>query len=616
MSSNLLSLQTISRQLSSTQNKLATGKKVNSAIDNPSNYYSAVSLKNQATDLNALLDNMTQGIQTIKTATSSLQSGPALLEQAATVAAQALESNYQISGPDTPDTPNPPSVKIAATVSTEAELIAAINNTSADDGVIVITNDIVMSKNTGITLNDGQKLVGQNYVDGKGGTAKLTFDFLGNTSSGYGITLAQDSELSDLSIDYTVANVPSNTFHGVFNNGYTGIRLSNLDISFNVVQGNMSYVGAIRNVGNGEITLNGTININADGPNDRTCGISEIYGQTAQQPKIFQQAGSVLNITTTGNNTRGISGGINTFEGIINIKAAGNGIYEADNIYKGDVNIIAPTGLQNGKNVFESTAKLMIKSPTPFGSSDVICKIGAIIGRETSATATGVFQAIVDNSNGASVGNGNPNFPRISDFPTDFESTWITKAEPAAMLSILSLAAETYTTAAAQESSNTYLSAGRLYNSILEQYNNLISDSSYKGINLLSGNNLKVNFNEDRSSTLDINGKDMSASALGLCLADWQTMADISQSLSEIANAVNSIRSFNTELGNHFSIISTRQEFTESLVNLLTEGYDKLTLADMNEESANMLALQTRQQLAVNAFSLSSQTAQNILKLF
>ena len=54
MRSNLLSLQTISKQVDSTQNKLSTGKKVNSAIDNPSSYYTARSLTNRASDLDAL----------------------------------------------------------------------------------------------------------------------------------------------------------------------------------------------------------------------------------------------------------------------------------------------------------------------------------------------------------------------------------------------------------------------------------------------------------------------------------------------------------------------------------------------------------------------------------
>ena len=77
-----------------------------------------------------------------------------------------------------------------------------------------------------------------------------------------------------------------------------------------------------------------------------------------------------------------------------------------------------------------------------------------------------------------------------------------------------------------------------------------------------------------------------------------------------------SIRAFTAELGNNYSIITSRQDFTENLINILTEGADKLTLADMNEESANMLALQTRQQLAINSLSLASQAAQSIMKLF
>ena len=68
MRSNLLSLKNIATQMNKTQNILATGKKVNSAIDNASNFYQARSLTNRANDLNALLDSMSQGIQTIQTA--------------------------------------------------------------------------------------------------------------------------------------------------------------------------------------------------------------------------------------------------------------------------------------------------------------------------------------------------------------------------------------------------------------------------------------------------------------------------------------------------------------------------------------------------------------------
>lgn len=86
--------------------------------------------------------------------------------------------------------------------------------------------------------------------------------------------------------------------------------------------------------------------------------------------------------------------------------------------------------------------------------------------------------------------------------------------------------------------------------------------------------------------------------------------------MKELQNAVQTLRSFSAELGNSYSIVTTRQEFTEKLINVLTEGADKLILADMNEESANMLALQVRQQLALTSLSLASNANNSVLKLF
>lgn len=90
----------------------------------------------------------------------------------------------------------------------------------------------------------------------------------------------------------------------------------------------------------------------------------------------------------------------------------------------------------------------------------------------------------------------------------------------------------------------------------------------------------------------------------------------INTAIDSITNATSKLRTMSSALGNNYSIVETRQDFTENLVNVLEEGADKLTLADMNEESANMLALQTRQQLAINSLSLASQASQSVLSLF
>ena len=157
------------------------------------------------------------------------------------------------------------------------------------------------------------------------------------------------------------------------------------------------------------------------------------------------------------------------------------------------------------------------------------------------------------------------------------------------------------------------------FNSILTQINQLASDASYKGVNLLKGEDLKVVFNEDRSSFLEVKGDH--ADAVSLCLTEaaagsWNENTDLDGTITAIDGAINKLRDMATKFGNNYSIVETRQEFTENLINVLEEGADDLTLADMNEESANMLALQTRQQLATNSLSLASQAAQSVLSLF
>ena len=157
------------------------------------------------------------------------------------------------------------------------------------------------------------------------------------------------------------------------------------------------------------------------------------------------------------------------------------------------------------------------------------------------------------------------------------------------------------------------------FNDILTQIDQLANDSSYKGVNLLKGDKLKVVFNEDRSSYLEIEGKDASSTGLKLAsvsAADWETNEGVEATITSVENAINELRDMATEFGNNYSIVQTRQDFTENLINVLEEGADDLTLADMNEESANMLALQTRQQLGINSLSLASQAAQSVLQLF
>ena len=152
---------------------------------------------------------------------------------------------------------------------------------------------------------------------------------------------------------------------------------------------------------------------------------------------------------------------------------------------------------------------------------------------------------------------------------------------------------------------------------VYNQISQLAKDTRYNATNLLDGDNLTVIFNEDGSSSLTINGVDYSAIGLGLnsALNNFLDDVSINASLTELDTALSSLRTQARTFGSNLSVVENRKDFTARLINTLETGAADLTLADVNEEGANLLALQTRQQLSSTALSLASQADQNVLKL-
>jgi flagellin-like hook-associated protein FlgL len=197
---------------------------------------------------------------------------------------------------------------------------------------------------------------------------------------------------------------------------------------------------------------------------------------------------------------------------------------------------------------------------------------------------------------------------------------------------------------------------------LIYQTDKLVRDASYQGLNLLnsSSSTLTVFFSEKTDSKLDIRGANVLGSRLyvyacngsGLGLQATRggpagstvtainicQLLGISKSLSQfqisIVSNQNQLNScINTALarldasigqlnakasnfGTSVSILQTRLDFTKDYVNNLKEGAGKLTLADANEEGANLLALQTRQQMGIKTLSFAAQSEQAVLKLF
>ncbi|SHL56606.1 Flagellin FlgL [Bradyrhizobium lablabi] len=157
------------------------------------------------------------------------------------------------------------------------------------------------------------------------------------------------------------------------------------------------------------------------------------------------------------------------------------------------------------------------------------------------------------------------------------------------------------------------------YNNIITQITTTAQDSSFNGINLLNGDNLKLTFDETAKSTLNITGVTYNAGGLGLSSltvgTDFLDNNSANAALAVLGTASTTLRTEASALGSNLSVVQLRQDFNKNLINVLQTGASNLTLADANEEAANSQALSTRQSIAVSALSLANQSQQSVLQL-
>lgn len=161
------------------------------------------------------------------------------------------------------------------------------------------------------------------------------------------------------------------------------------------------------------------------------------------------------------------------------------------------------------------------------------------------------------------------------------------------------------------------------YNEVLNQIDTLAADSDYKGINFLTGDTLTVEFAETAGdSSLVVTGFGATSASLGITDATaWTDATAISSGaiqadIALLDAARTTLRTEAKNLSNNLSTITIRQDFTDNMMAVLEEGAANLTLADLDEEGANLLMLQTRQALAQTSLSITSQAAQGVLRLF
>ena len=195
----------------------------------------------------------------------------------------------------------------------------------------------------------------------------------------------------------------------------------------------------------------------------------------------------------------------------------------------------------------------------------------------------------------------------------------------------------------AKTASTTELSALQTqFNSLSEQLNEIVSDTTYAGLNLLNAStaSLTVTFSDSSSAQLSVNGTNIlvsstqsgalftagvAAGSLASTIIGFAgstitfsnaAVSNFDLGIERLDAAISNLRSVATNLGSNVTFLNTRLDFTEQYTTTLQSGADKLTLADINEEGAKLVALQTRQELAIQALAFAGQSERAVLTLF
>lgn len=559
MRSNLLSLKNTQKLFDSTQDKLSTGYKVNSAMDNPSSYFTAQSLNARADDLSTLLDSIGQAISTLQTADQGITSLQDFVSQAKSIANSAR------------DTANV-SAKVTSTVKFDKDALKsqkvigdAVPNAVAKDKMVIRYGD--STKLTGTTNVKEDTLlsgIGMNEIDA--GEASIRVDgkeyqivTKGKTENKMTYEIAKDSVFEFVSANETTSYMVKDS---------AGKQIT--------ITGDGSAFTAGDKLTNAAA---GTVEVTEDGKTTMTVTFAK--DTTGKALTEFKE--SKLTIEVNADAT--VKEFAETVETMIGTKVFDASIEDSNMVFK----TLDTTSL-------EVTGK-------------IAAAFGLDAGKEITLAADDTAESLRLKINA------------LEGIAAEFDENGklvVKSAEGDDMVISGALADKLGISGAVTNGSNERAAYAKQFDSVLKQIDELVQDTSYKGINLLKGDNLTVVFNESRTSTLELKGVTFDSTGLGFTASknEWISTTDIDESLDQITKATSMLRAQASEFGQNLSTVQIREDFTENMINNLTTGADKLTLADANEEAANLLALQTRQSLATNSLSLASQSAQSVLKLF
>ncbi|EGP06534.1 flagellin [Afipia clevelandensis] len=651
---NLLSLQSTADLLSTTQTRLATGKKVNTALDNPTNFFTAAGLDSRASDINNLLDGIGNGVQVLQAANTGITSLQKLVDTAKSIANQALQTTVgysskssvtttAISGATADDLRGTPTAAVAATAGVlTAGAFSTIDVSGTGSAAVPATAATTITGSGFSALDVSSGSVTFNLkVDGGASTA-ITIDAAavtaytggGGTLSGTAAALtAQD--VADLVNDQYGSNVVT------LNGGELEIASAGPGATSEVtISGYTSTAnGGSTGLANGTSTgtagsaavpaASQTFTVAVDGGSAQTVTLSAAaittYNTAHSSATVNASAltaadvAAVINSQITGA-TASVVGGALTFTSAstgTTSNVVTSAVTSAGGA-TGSTGVTAATGTAGAAAVPSTSALggLTLNIASTGGGAATTITFGDGTGG-TVKTLNQLNAALSANNLQASIStDGKITITTSNDFASSTIGAITGTATNSGNAFVGATGGAPVVDAVAQ---TTRANLVTQYNNVIDQIRTTAQDASFNGVNLLNGDQLKLVFNETGKSTLSITGVNFNPAGLGLGTltagTDFIDNAATNKVLASLNDASSTLRGQASALGSNLSIVQIRQDFSKSLINVLQTGSSNLTLADTNEEAANSQALSTRQSIAVSALALANQSQQSVLQL-
>jgi flagellin len=563
--SNLLSLQSTQKMIDSTQLRLATGKKVNSALDNPQSFFQSQSLSNRASDLTRLLDGIGQSIRTIEGADKGITALTKLVEQAGSIADEAQSTMLASQG----------YARVAGSkdLSSVGNLFTAggggVISATANTFNVVFTNydaetDLVTQKTIAVTIASGNTV--DNIVASINSSASNNKEILASVGSGGQLVIQSLKEGANIRIEQGAAN-------GLTSAGFTALGFGDFVASENAAHATNVQTGATAIAGNKlKSVISNAAKVDGQYQASATLAAAGFLGAAGHS---FNMAITIDGQQTTVTTAGGALTGASTVQGMIdaiNTSGIGDKVTASFNTTTGQIELEFANSVGKAELEFTSTTA------------------GTAVGFGFGSGEAGISAQTMVAANGGAAAAGTPD-----------------------VIAANAITSEQFVFSGSTADLDRFQ---KDYNKVRSQIDSIVKDANYRGVNLLEGDKLTTYFNEDRSSTLTTEGVDFTALGLGISEANFGDNASIQLSIDAVRKALESVRAFGSSIANDLSIMQARQTFTTETINTLKAGAADLVNADLNEEGANLLALQTAQQLGVTSLSLASQSQQSVLRLF